>query len=68
MIILSAQSARWDETQYFSYSSNHQPIKQDDFKIGEQIIVKDETGTYLMMIIDIQEREDKQLIEENNYV
>ncbi|MCK4967571.1 MAG: stage 0 sporulation protein, partial [Candidatus Aenigmarchaeota archaeon] len=38
------------------------------FRIGERIIIKDETGTYLMTIIDIQQSEDKQLIEENKYV
>jgi cell fate regulator YaaT (PSP1 superfamily) len=63
MIIVTCQIAPWDKPIEISKSSGGHSLKQNEFQIGERVVVKTEQGTDLAKIINIEEK-PKELEEE----
>jgi len=64
MIIVSVQLAPWDKIYEISHLASGQLIKPDDFKVGDQVIIKTDQGTDFGQVVKIEEKEVKEAKEE----
>lgn len=60
MIVVNVQLAPWDRLYEISHLASGQPIKPNDFKVGDQVIIKTDQGTDLGQVVKIEEKEAKE--------